>query len=223
MGLMAPHLAIVGRGMRNFFKCVLALVVTAGHPAVAADTDLGTTMLEAEVAGLRGISSKRLQSLLVRPATSIDVEFSLDWIDAQPEPAGDKNWKCLSEALYFEARGETVKGQFAVAEVIVNRVASTRFPSSICGVVNQGTGRKYQCQFTYTCDGKPENIAEPLAYERVAKVARAVLDDRAPTLTDGATHYHTQAVRPRWSRIYTKTANIGVHLFYRHTYRTASN
>ena len=223
MGLMAPHLAIVGRGMRNFFKCVLALVVTAGHPAVAADTDLGTTMLEAEVAGLRGISSKRLQSLMVRPETSIDVEFSLDWIDAQPEPAGDKNLKCLSEALYFEARGETVKGQFAVAEVIVNRVASTRFPSSVCGVINQGTGRKYQCQFTYTCDGKPENIAEPLAYERVAKVARAVLDDRAPTLTDGATHYHTRAVRPRWSRVYTKTANIGVHLFYRHNYRTASN
>ena len=209
--------------MRNFFKCVLALVVTAGHPAVAADTDLGTTMLEAEVAGLRGISSKRLQSLMVRPETSIDVEFSLDWIDAQPEPAGDKNLKCLSEALYFEARGETVKGQFAVAEVIVNRVASTRFPSSVCGVINQGTGRKYQCQFTYTCDGKPENIAEPLAYERVAKVARAVLDDRAPTLTDGATHYHTRAVRPRWSRVYTKTANIGVHLFYRHNYRTASN
>ncbi|MDG1181541.1 MAG: cell wall hydrolase [Tateyamaria sp.] len=180
-------------------------------------------MLEAEVAGLRGISSKRLQSLMVRPETSIDVEFSLDWIDAQPEPAGDKNLKCLSEALYFEARGETVKGQFAVAEVIVNRVASTRFPSSVCGVINQGTGRKYQCQFTYTCDGKPENIAEPLAYERVAKVARAVLDDRAPTLTNGATHYHTRAVRPRWSRVYTKTANIGVHLFYRHTYRTASN
>ena len=64
--------------MRNFFKCVLALVGTAGHPAVAADTDLGTTMLEAEVAGLRGISSKRLQSLMVRPETSIDVEFSLD-------------------------------------------------------------------------------------------------------------------------------------------------
>ena len=109
-----------------------------------------------------------------------------------------------------------------MAEVIVNRVKSTRVPSTLCGVINQGTGRKYQCQFTYTCDGRPENIAEPRAYERVSKVARAVLDGRAPALTYGATHYHTKAVRPRWSRVYTKTASIGVHRFYRHTYRTAS-
>jgi len=208
--------------MRNFLKYVLALVVTAGHPAVAADTDLGTAMREAEIAGLLSISATQLHSLMLRPETPKDVEFSLEWVDAQPQPAGDKNWECLSEALYFEARGETVKGQFAVAEVIVNRVKSTRFPSTLCGVINQGTGRKYQCQFTYTCDGRPENIAEPRAYERVSKVARAVLDGRAPALTDGATHYHTKAVRPRWSRVYTKTASIGVHRFYRHTYRTAS-
>ena len=130
---------------------------------------------------------------------------------------------CLSEALYFEARGETLKGQFAVAEVIMNRVKSSRFPDNLCAVINQGTGRKYQCQFTITCDGSPETISEPAAYENVGKVARAVMDGRAPALTSGATHYHTTAVNPRWSRVYTKTAAIGVHVFYRHTYRTAKN
>ncbi len=153
----------------------------------------------------------------------IVVSFSKKWLDTLPKATGDENWRCLSEALYFEARGEGVKGQFAVAEVIMNRVQSSRFPDSLCGVIKQGTGRKYQCQFTYTCDGHKEVIAEPKAYERVSKVARAALDGISPELTAGATHYHTTAVRPSWSRVYKKTARIGVHIFYRHTYRTASN
>ena len=151
------------------------------------------------------------------------VSFTFAWLDQQPAPKGDENWRCLSEALYFEARGETVKGQFAVAEVIMNRVESARFPDTPCGVIKQGTGRRYQCQFTYTCDGREEVIANKQAYDRVSKVARAVIDGTSEKLTDGATHYHTKAVRPSWSRVYTKTAAIGVHIFYRHNYRTASN
>jgi len=153
----------------------------------------------------------------------VKVSFTRDWVDAQPPATGDEQWRCLSEALYFEARGETVKGQFAVAEVILNRVESARFPSTLCGVIKQGTGRKYQCQFTYTCDGYKDTIAEKQAYVRVSKVARAILDGGAEPLTSGATHYHTKNVRPSWSRVYKRTTSIGVHIFYRHNYRTASN
>lgn len=153
----------------------------------------------------------------------IEVSYSKDWLDQRPEAIGDENWKCLSEALYFEARGESVRGQFAVAEVILNRVKSTRFPNTLCGVIRQGTGKKYQCQFTYTCDGHKEVIHEKKAYERVSKVARVAIDGVAKELTEGATHYHTTAVRPSWARVYKQTARIGVHLFYRHNYRTASN
>lgn len=183
----------------------------------------GDALRGAEEKGLRGVSQAHLNGLLTEPPVATDVSFTRSWIDAQPKASGGADWRCLTEALYFEARGETVKGQFAVAEVIRNRVQSARFPDNICGVINQGTGRKYQCQFTYTCDGAPETIHEPRAFERVAKVARTALDGRAPDLTNGATHYHTTAVRPRWSRVYTKTASIGVHIFYRHTFRTASN
>jgi len=102
-------------------------------------------------------------------------------------------------------------------------VESARFPSSICGVINQGTGRRYQCQFTYTCDGYKDVIREPRAFERVGKVARAIMNGENHNLTNGATHYHTTAVSPAWSRTYTRTARIGVHLFYRHNFRTASN
>ena len=161
------------------------------------------------------------------PKPPVKVSFSRAWIDAQPEATGDEQWSCLSEALYFEARGETVKGQFAVAEVIMNRVKSSRFPETLCGVIKQGTasGRKYQCQFTYNCDGYKNVIAERQAYERVSKVARAIIDgaEGSGALTGGATHYHTNAVSPAWSRTYKNTARIGVHLFYRHNYRTAKN
>lgn len=178
-----------------------------------------------EKRGLDSVGSKRLKNMITPPknAPEINISFTRDWLDAQPKASGGDEWRCLAEALYFEARGETVKGQFAVAEVILNRVKSERFPSTLCGVINQGTGKRYQCQFTYTCDGHKEVIAEPRSYVRVAKVARAMMDGGVPELTNGATHYHTTAVRPRWSRVYTKTARIGQHLFYRHTWRTASN
>lgn len=155
--------------------------------------------------------------------TKREIEFSTDWLDGQPEARNDDQLKCLAEALYFEARGESVKGQFAVAEVILNRVESARFPDTACNVINQGTGQKYQCQFTYTCDGLKEVINEPRAFERVSKVAQAALDGVAPELTNGATHYHTKAVNPRWSRVYRRTTSIGTHIFYRHTWQTASN
>ncbi len=153
----------------------------------------------------------------------IEISYTKDWLDQQPKATGDENFRCLAEALYFEARGESVRGQFAVAEVILNRVDSGRFPDSLCGVIRQGTGKKYQCQFTYTCDGRKEVIHEKRAYERVSKVARAAIDGHSDELTSGATHYHTKAVRPSWARVYKETARIGVHIFYRHNYRTASN
>lgn len=149
------------------------------------------------------------------------LQYNASWIDSQPAARGGSEWRCLSEALYFEARGETVKGQFAVAEVILNRVESQRFPDSVCGVIHQGTGRKFACQFTYTCDGRPENVSEPAAWARVGKIAKAILDRGAPDLTGGATHYHTTAVRPAWARVYKRTARIGDHVFYRHTWQAS--
>ncbi len=104
---------------------------------------------------------------------------------------------------------------FAVGEVILNRVDSDRYPDTVCEVIHQGTGRLFECQFTYTCDGKKETIAEPRAYDMVGKVARLMLDGKPRTLTSGATHYHTKSVAPRWSRVFARTTTIGYHHFYR--------
>jgi len=150
-----------------------------------------------------------------KPTAPMQVEYTGAFLAEQPAATGGENWECLTQALYFEARGESVKGQFAVAEVILNRASSSQFPNSVCGVINQGTGKKYQCQFTYTCDGRAEVITEKKSWTRLGKIARLMLDGAPRRLTDGATHYHTKAVNPRWARAFPRTASIGVHYFYR--------
>lgn len=210
--------------LRHLFLALIMGALSIVPMAASASSDKAKDLARIEQSGLKAVGQTRLKALAAQPvAAEGSVNFTRSWIDSQPKATGSAQWRCLSEALYFEARGETVKGQFAVAEVIMNRVASGRFPGSLCAVINQGTGKKYQCQFTYTCDGRAEVIAEPRAFARVGKIARLIMDGKVPKLTKGATHYHTTAVNPRWARVYTRTAKIGVHLFYRHTWRTASN
>lgn len=141
------------------------------------------------------------------------VEYSRVWLMSQTAPKGDQQWQCLQQALYFEARGETLKGQFAVAEVILNRVDSGRYPKSVCGVVQQGGNSR--CQFSYNCDGRPDVMSNKEAADVSGRIARAMLDGAPRALTAGATHFHTRAVSPNWSVRFEKTASIGAHLFYR--------
>ena len=123
---------------------------------------------------------------------------------------------CLAEALYFEARGESRQGQQAVAEVILNRVDSRAFPRTVCGVVNQPS------QFSYTIGGK-KRIRNKGAYARAMRIAETVLAGAPRNLTNGATYFHTPAVRPAWSHRFQRTVRIGSHIFYRSGQRVASN
>ncbi|WP_259546650.1 cell wall hydrolase [[Roseibacterium] beibuensis] len=139
-------------------------------------------------------------------------------LDDLRRPRGNRQWQCLTEALYFEARGEPIVGQYAVAEVILNRVDSPNYPNTICDVVHQGTGRRFACQFTYTCDGQPEDMTERTAWHRAGHIARIMMDGAPRDLTGGATHYHADWVSPNWARVYPRTAEYGIHLFYRQQY-----
>ncbi len=209
--------------MKRSLVCIaLALMTAAPLHAELNASKLGDLMLQ-EKRSLNAAARDHLSRMVTSPAKPNAVKYDANWLAQLPAASGGSEWQCLAEALYFEARGETVKGQFAVAEVILNRVDSTRYPNSVCGVIHQGTGRKYACQFTFTCDGIPENISEPAAYRSVGKVAKLMLSGAPRTLTDGATHYHTTAVSPRWARVFRKTAKIGVHVFYRQSTRVSQN
>jgi hypothetical protein len=127
-----------------------------------------------------------------------------------------KAQKCLTEAIYFESRGEPERGQIAVAQVVMNRVFSGYYPNSVCGVVYQNADRKLACQFTFACDGIPDRVTEPDAYERAQRIAAETLDGKHWLPDVGkATHYHARWVRPRWVREMHKLDRIGVHTFYR--------
>lgn len=127
-----------------------------------------------------------------------------------------RDLECMAEAIYHEARGESRQGQAAVAEVILNRVDSRQFPSSVCGVVNQ------PAQFSYTIGGaKP--MRNKAAYLRARTIAEAALSGAPRNLTQGATYFHTPAVRPGWSHRFQRTVKIGGHIFYRSGQRVASN
>lgn len=146
------------------------------------------------------------------PAIAMTDGITEDWLMSRPAPSGDAQWECLTEALYFEARGESLDGQIAVAEVILNRVDSPLYPRTICGVVKQRGGGG--CQFSYVCQGKVK-MREKSAADLAGRIARAMLDGAPRVLTDGATHFHTRAVKPSWSKRFARTAAIGAHLFYR--------
>ena len=180
------------------------------------------TLMQAESGAARNLSSGTMKRLTQLPGKDEDKIYSSNRLDGMRKATGGTNWSCLTEALYFEARGESVKGMFAVAEVILNRVDDPRFPDTVCGVVNQGTGKLFRCQFPYTCDGRPEKISDARSFERVGKVARLMLDGEKRRLTGGATYYHTTSVKPRWSRVFARTSAIGDHLFYRQPDQVAS-
>jgi spore germination cell wall hydrolase CwlJ-like protein len=124
--------------------------------------------------------------------------------------------KCLANAVYFEARGESVRGQIAVAQVVMNRVFSPFYPNDVCGVVYQNAGRHLACQFTFACDGIPDIVTEPDAWERAKRIARDMLDGKLwmPEVAK-STHYHAYWVHPDWVNEMKKVYKLGVHTFYR--------
>lgn len=201
--------------------CADVILSASNNPTVELNERLGV-LFGAERRALAPFKSRTISRLVKVPeAKSGGSHFSETRIAAMPVASGGRNWSCLTEALYFEARGEKLNGLFAVSEVILNRVDDSRYPNSVCGVINQGTGKQFRCQFTYTCDGRPETMTEKSSFERVGKIARLMIDGAPRKLTSGATHYHTKAVRPKWSRVFARTATIGFHHFYRQPDRLA--
>ena len=129
--------------------------------------------------------------------------------------AMDREQRCLAEAVYFEARSEPEEGQAAVAQVVLNRVKSGLYPGNVCGVVYQNRHRYMGCQFSFACEGKSLRIADADSWRSATRIARAGSEGRTYlSEVGGATHYHANYVRPRWSRRLKKMDVIGRHIFY---------
>ena len=124
--------------------------------------------------------------------------------------------RCLADAVYFEARGEPLRGQMAVAQVVMNRVFSGYYPNDVCGVVYQNANRHLACQFTFACDGTPDVVDEPDMWAQAKRIAKDTLDGKIWLAEVGhATHYHAYWVHPSWVHEMKKMYKLGVHTFYR--------
>jgi spore germination cell wall hydrolase CwlJ-like protein len=160
------------------------------------------------------------------PVTARQVNANMDFARgdnpaARPFPSAAKGedfaraLECLTQAIYYEAANEPESGQKAVAQVVLNRVRHPAYPSSVCGVVYQGSTRATGCQFTFTCDGSLARAPSTAGWARAERAARAALAGEVFAPVGYATHYHADYVVPYWSDDLLKSAAIGAHIFYR--------
>lgn len=122
---------------------------------------------------------------------------------------------CLAKAVYYEAASESEGGQRAVAQVVLNRVAHSAYPDTVCGVVYQGSQRRTGCQFSFTCDGSLGRKPSATYWARALSVARRALSGEVYAPVGLATHYHTTWVNPYWAPSLAHIGTIGAHRFYR--------
>lgn len=118
--------------------------------------------------------------------------------------------ECLAGAIYFEARGEPIEGQLAVAQVVINRSQSGIYPSDYCGVITQ------RAQFSFVRNGRiPTNRSDAASWERARKIARIAHEGLWESEAGDSLYFHANYVRPSWARSKQTRATIDTHIFYR--------
>ena len=167
-------------------------------------------------------SHKKLAVALSPPKSKVEQAFKLKRSETHKEVAQRRvqlaEENCLARAVYFEARSETELGQLAVAKVILNRVKDPDYPKTICGVVYQGSGSRNSCQFSFACDGLPDDVKSASAWSNAKRVAQKALSGDSQVAAIGsATNYHADYVRPKWAKSMKRLIKIGRHIFYSDT------
>ena len=209
------------RGVRALFGGLAATVCAAvaagmliGAPSQAVETDFSVDARAERYLAFQpvnDVSAEMFQTVSLSTA-----DFAVQ--DAAIDTAAEQ--QCLAEAIYYEARSESTRGQKAVAEVVLNRVESRFYPDSVCGVVYQGTERakarkRKNCQFSFTCDGSMERwTAAGEKWADAENLAAIMLDGDYTPQTKDATHYHATYVKPVWAKRLKRTRQVGKHIFY---------
>ncbi|QTC90196.1 cell wall hydrolase [Brevundimonas goettingensis] len=174
------------------------------------------------------LMTARLEQLRGEPADKALRRVSLTTDAARPFRMGNaldasRDLECLTQAAYYEARGEGRDGMQAVAQVVLNRVRHPAFPKSVCGVVFQGAGLRSGCQFSFTCDGSMRGRVNSIAWNRARDVASKALSGAVFSQVGTATHFHTTGVSPGWRNALIQVSQVGHHLFYRFGGRSGSS
>lgn len=188
---------------------IVPVVIVAGLVVFSL---LPQSRVEASIQPTDGPTLERVVSYNPSNVYDTDVEILLAQL---PVEIPREEFRCLAQAVYFEARSEPFEGQVAVAYVILNRVKDRRYPNSICAVVFQNEQRRHQCQFSFACDGLSDNPYEMSAWNVARRVAGGVLKNGLSDVTARSTHYHATYVYPGWAKHLQPTIQVGQHIFYR--------
>jgi spore germination cell wall hydrolase CwlJ-like protein len=181
------------------------------------DADVAAAALRAGLGSAPGIASlprPRPETPAALPAP-IDARVTAAPVD--PQAYQRRQAQCLARAIYFEARSEPVDGQFAVARVVLNRAESGHYPDTICRVVYQNAHMRDRCQFSFACDGLPDEPTESVAWAMALGMAAALVrteDPLMPAELLQSTHYHADYVHPAWAPKLAMTGTVGRHIFY---------
>lgn len=227
--------------LRRGLAWFAAIVAAAGFAAMAeAQQQALTPELLSSYVASRPTAVLSQEDITFQPSKWLDPQPAAPTVDTQMLSAyaasryvptkdrvaeAQRERLCLAQAIYYEARGEPEKGQWAVANVVLNRVVSARYPSTVCGVVFQNADRgKFRCQFTFACDGRSDMggngnriVRESWVKANLIAYAafKAFQEGRRPDALPGsALYYHTRSVAPAWSASFVPVARIGSHIFY---------
>jgi len=147
------------------------------------------------------------------PAETITKQQAQSVDPAGEEPLDDAI-TCLARSIYWEANRKNNAEMEAIANVVMNRLGHKGFPNTICGVVKQGQ-ELGACQFSWWCDGRPDDAKEDEPYSHAKEISRKALNRQLKDSTDGAMYFHNRKVSPNWSNEYIKTVEVGEHVFYK--------
>ena len=173
-----------------------------------------------DLSGKADATVPAVKRLAIAPSPSkIEKSFKLKRTEKQAVVAQRRarlaEENCMARAIYFEARSESELGQLAVARVILNRVKDPAYPNTICGVVYQGSNRRNSCQFSFACDGLPDDVRQPGAWANSKRLAqKAMSDSKGTKIMSTATNYHADYVRRKWAGSMNRIVKIGRHIFY---------
>lgn len=198
---------VVGAGKGDFFNA---------DP----NGDVVITPASIDLSGKSDISRPAVKRMALAPSpATIEKSFKLKRSEKQAVVVERRirlaEENCLARAIYFEARSESELGQLAVARVILNRTKDPAYPKTICGVVYQGSNQRNSCQFSFACDGLPDDVKQPAAWANSKRIAQTAIDGtKSMQIMSTATNYHADYVRPKWANSMKRLVKIGHHIFY---------
>ena len=172
------------------------------------------TIAEAPTLSMLGDTYQPLDNTSDTPPDRPDGLLAADTVPGRHNTAQNQ-YKCLAQAIYFEARGEPIEGQVAVAQVVMNRLSDPRYPRTICGVVYQNETRRHRCQFSFACDGKSDRPRNGVAWMRAKYIATLAMSGMLENVVGKSTHYHATYSHPVWANDLSRTVKVGRHVFYR--------